>query len=140
MSAFLVSNHHVNALATFAADQSLTSDASEAALLLWRENAASLRGLYADADQWWPDLARLDQAFAYEDVTLPTLWHVLKAGRCYAYQSCEHAGWATSAACALNEGIMARAAQMLGLADHRCDSISRNGFYEDAPWGLEAEA
>lgn len=70
MSAFLVSNTHVNALATFAVDQGLVASAATAARQMWTENAASVRARYSDADAFWPELVILDRIFVYEDVTL----------------------------------------------------------------------
>ncbi|MGN6064860.1 hypothetical protein [Brevundimonas diminuta] len=139
MSAFLVSNAHVNALATFAADQGLVACAATAARQMWAENAASVRALYSDADAFWPELASLDRIFTYEDITLPSLWHVLKGARCFAYQACEHAGWSASTTKALCDAIQDRAAAMLNLNGPRDPRIDRNAHYEAAPWGLDAQ-
>lgn len=137
MSAWLVTNHHVNALAAFAADQALTNrPADVVALELWTENRSSLRHRYADADTCWTELPQLERVFTFDDVTLPSLWHVLKGAQCYAYQACEHPGWQRSVSHELVTRIEARAREMLGLG--RYDDVSRHHGYEDAPWGLEA--
>lgn len=118
MSAWPVSNALANMLATFAVDNGLCADAEAAALVLLLENRASLRGLYADADQKWPDLARLEQLFRFErrPVTAEAILGPLQA---YMYQSSKHAGWLQSEACALcmqvNEIAAAAASQQIGL-------------------------
>lgn len=137
MSAWLVSNRHVNALATFAVDQGLCADPAAAALDMWRENAASLRGRYQErAATYWPELATLERDFSYQDVTLASLFEVIKAADCYDYQSCEHDGWKASAAKALTDRIIARACSMLG-RDY--DRACRQPEYESAPWGIDEE-
>lgn len=139
MSAWLVSNRHVNALATFAVDQGLCADPAAAALGMWCENRASLRDRYEDrAATYWPELATLEGDFAYRDVTLPSLWHVISAADCYDYQSCEHDGWKSSAAKALTDAVRARACEMLGFAAGD-DRVRRHPEYESAPWGIENE-
>jgi hypothetical protein len=139
MSAWLVSNYHVNALATFAVDQRLTNHAPAAlALDLWRENRASVRYRYADADQVWPQLITLDADFRYDDVTTPSLWHVLKAARCLACQSSEHPGWVDSAARTVCDAIQARCFAMLGTTPAWVDGRFGHPHYDAAPWGLDA--
>lgn len=138
MSAFLVSNFHVNALATFAVDQGLATDAASCALMLWVENRASLRARYETrADEYWSDLPVMERVFRYEDVTLDSLWAVIKGSHCYDYQACEHAGWVTSAARDLSARIVARACEMLGVSSEP-EALYRNANYEAADWGLEA--
>jgi len=140
MSAFLVSNFHVNAMATFAVDQGLAADAASCALMLWIENRASLRARYETrADEYWSDLPVMEQVFRYEDVTLDSLWTVIKGSHCYAYQACEHGGWATSDARRLADRIVERACEMLGVSSDP-EAIRRNANYEAADWGLEAGA
>lgn len=138
MSAWLVSNYHVNALATFAADQGLTNlRPADLALQLWLENRKSLRHRYPnDADECW-GLKTLEADFCYQDVTLPNLWHVVKGARCYAYQSCEHPGWAESSAKAVCDRIQARAFDMLGAAPAEIESRHGHRHYDAAPWGLD---
>lgn len=138
MSAWLVSNYHVNALATFAADQGLTNQPPAVlALMLWQENRNSLRHRYpTDADDCW-GLQGLEADFVYQDVTLPNLWHVVKGARCYAYQACEHPGWASSVAKATCDRIEARAFAMLGAAPAEIESRQGHRHYDAAPWGLD---
>lgn len=140
MSAWLVSNYHVNALVTFAVDQGLTNkSATVAGLDLWQENANSLRYRYSDrADQYWPELPCLAALFTYTDVTVDSVWTILKAAHCYEYQSCEHPGWKTSEAQALISRIVDRCVHMLGLTSGDDPTIHRHHAYEAAPWGLEA--
>lgn len=48
---------------------------------------------------------------------------MIKIAQCYAYQSCEHDGWATSRARQIADDVVARALRKLP-------------GYDEAPWGL----
>lgn len=127
MSAFMCSNRHLTALAAYAVRNRI-SGMPDAALartvvtevfnLLARENAASLDARYP-ADKGEP-LAFIDERAMVEQFPL---MHIIKACHCYAYQACEHTGWADSRAKRIVDDIEAHAVRHLP-------------GYDAAPWGI----
>lgn len=138
MSAFLVGEDHVNYLinAALAFNRgghmhwySLDGEARklgelrtgdeanciEVGAMLWRENCASINARYGETKEA-PDFR-----FKLTSWARVTPVQVLKAIRCYEYQSCEHRGWHASSAHAFCEAL-------------RQSAISRLAGYSEAAW------
>jgi hypothetical protein len=98
----------------------LTLDkANETGWMLARENVRSLRALYANPADIIPDWTE-SYTYANPGYT-PTPVEVLKALKCYVYQSCESEDWRDTEACAFIETMTGRAVSMLA-------------GYDKAPW------
>lgn len=134
MSAFMCSDRHLTALAAYAVRHGLsghvmpdypTKEELRAAIrttlgVLARENMASLDARYpGDNGQ---DVGASVDPLAVADGTFDAIT-IIKACHCYAYQACEHTGWADSQAKKIVGYIEAHAARSLP-------------GYEAAPWGL----
>ena len=129
----MCSDRHLTALAAYAvrnglADLRLHDYPTKAEIrqavrttlgVLARENVESLDARYPN--DTGRDVSAVDP-LAIADGTFP-LMHIIKACHCYAYQACEHTGWATSRAKVIVDRIEAHAVRALP-------------GYEDAPWGL----
>jgi hypothetical protein len=122
MSAFVVSDDHIDALLTFAAkDDSRTRDAIGTILL--QENVRSVCHRYRDAT-----ITKVNykfkpySAFAIMPEMKKLAW-VLKLCDCFDYQACETADYDQSEAHGIIEDIRQQAINLLP-------------FYHDAPWGL----
>ena len=109
MSAFLVSNATVNAIATFAADQGVCEDPAAAALHLWQANRAALRHHYADADAKWPELAALEDRFRYDRQPIESRATLRALLQSYAYQAAQGPDWTTSEAARILDRLLSRA-------------------------------
>jgi len=101
MSAFLVSNHEVNVLASYAARHGLgqvTEDTAAAvALRLWEDNATGLRGRYGErAGLYFPESLVLGQLFSYEPVDDVTPQQALDVAATYRYQCSAAPQWSES--------------------------------------------
>ena len=129
MSAFIVSNDHINALVRFASvyDLGYYHSASEThvrvpgnedivAQMLLDENVRSVNFRYGDT-------AQADR-ISY-DINAPRLTAVqtIKAAACLEYQSCETSGWTDSEAKALLDSI-------------RSEAIAQLPGYAEAAWSL----
>lgn len=145
MSAFVVDPAHIDYLVSAAIqwnyggaiyfdlpEQSVrvdhgTADAVGATLLA--ENIASVNHRYPDdAYDDLPGPVPTPHAIDYRHrfaLNVKPLW-VLKAIRCYEYQSCEHPGWAESAAKTFCERMTTEA-------------IARLPGYDQAPWDITSE-
>jgi len=147
MSAYLVSRGHIRYLveAALHLDQEglrhywhdgrshyvneLTAD--DLGLMLWTECAKSVGARYPnDGPDDLPGPIGDGPRFGYVHVPV---WHhspvpvaVLKAIRCYEYQTCEHAEWESSAAKAFCDALTHYA-------------VSRLPGYDSAPWGCPPE-
>ncbi len=128
MSAFMCSDRHLTALAAYAVRNGLSGivgmdHVPSAAIatafgILLRENAASLDARYPnDPGQ---GVGRVNAKALDERFDAVT---IIKACHCYAYQACEHTGWADSQAKQIVERIEAHAVRALP-------------GYKAAPWGL----
>jgi hypothetical protein len=156
MSAYIVSKAHIDALVSAAAttanadhgDAGLSwyhegetcslgyNDVfmgSQIGQMLWAENLASIHARYPDtleSDSNYPGPADFDSSsvanyqFSNAQPLAPVV--ILKALNCYEYQSCEHAGWATSEAFAFCEAL-------------RGKMIRKLDGYNDAPWEIREE-
>ena len=134
MSCCLVSNTHVNALASFAAAEGLCSTPEILAMTLWRQNRLSLRARYDRADDFWPQLGKLEQRFCYAETPLPSLWHVLKLTHAYRHQSADGQGWEESEARAVTDAVLGRALQKLSVSERMEAWAMRSPSYAAAPW------
>lgn len=144
MSAFIVSQQHIDAICTAAItypDYGVAWQAADTSWrklnkgdpldaighMLWEENVASVSYRYDDCEDGdWPGPIGLtiDQVRAYRHQPpkrLPTVVEALKLLNCYEYQSCEHDGWETSEASAFIKGL--RRALIYALPG-----------YDQAPW------
>ena len=127
MSAFIVGKATIDALVTAIHSITVSRDAPVSAhdldkigALLWNENHRSCNALYREHNK--------APRYAFE-VRACSATEMLKIARCYLYQSCEHEGWATSAACAWIAAIELHA-KNLGARQSGAE-------YEAAPWGIE---
>jgi hypothetical protein len=108
MSAFIVSRQHIQYLVYALGKYELLEESPEATgQRLWDENIKSVQALYPDCP--YEELPGPDEeVFEYKDVPYTatlTVAQVVKACRCYTYQSCHHAAWEHSYACALIETL-----------------------------------
>lgn len=113
MSAFIVSDAHVTALAAYACrdmqDYGWAMTIQEIGEMFNRENVASVNHRYSDHD---PEPC----TFKVHVPTLRrkfTMVEIIKACHCLRYQSCEHDGWETSKACQILKSIVAHATNRL---------------------------
>lgn len=135
MSAFIVSNDHIDALVSFALAHRTSywtgshrvaishENAEEIGRILMDENVASVAHLYQDRI----DQDERDAGAAYrfrEFDVLPSPVVILKACDCYDYQACEHDGWDASMAKIIVNAI-------------RRDAVRALPGYEAAPWGID---
>jgi hypothetical protein len=133
MSAFIVSNHHIDALVyareLCARDLRTWPDKTptEVGRALLRENMASTAARYPKHADMQVDETAIE-AYAYHapaPYTLPIV-QLLKALDCYEYQACEHDGWVDSSARALCHGLRRLLIQRLpGYADAAYEITSR---------------
>jgi hypothetical protein len=141
MSAFVVSDNHIDALVTFARNQEgllgrmlrranvTTYDATETSIgrILLAENVRSVCHRYPD------DEPESIEHYKFAPFPLPLeprqiAVFVLKAAHCLDYQSCETDDWPETVACALLQMIERRACSIL------CDTLPE---YDAAPWGVQ---
>lgn len=154
MSAYLVSQNHINALVCFHMEHCGPTDTAMTRVLT-EENMRSLRYRYEDVADWQADA----DSYAFERVSFETVLRdyvsthsarmvanglttvcsrgftrretmtaMVKLCDCYDYQACEHDEYETSKAKAFVERIRAKALAMGGK-----DSGS---IYDAMPWGL----
>lgn len=137
MSAFIVTNTHVNALVTFAVDRRISfyfannrteitaRNAAEIGRELMDENVRSVATRYHSGLS--ADEALAGNNFRFERFNTPlTPVEVIKACHCLSYQCCETDAWeATKAYCILN-AIQGKATTSLP-------------GYEKAPWGIDSD-
>lgn len=124
MSAYLVSDRHINALVTYAADHEVWFQRAycrgrEQALaaLLYAANVESVNYRYNETDE------TLGFNYRRVDITRLAAVDILKLCNGLEYQSCEHPGYDDSQARELLIAIKETAIRELP-------------GYDDAPWGL----
>lgn len=138
MSAYVVSNYHINAIVTWAANQhglnavsyywggkrrEVRQDPKRIASVLYAENIRSVNARYKECDE--------PGGFKYKAIALgytnigPV--QILKACHCLGYQSCETSDWMETEAFAILAGIQ-------DAAVHAVDG------YEDADWEMNEPA
>lgn len=133
MSAWIVSRAHIDVLV-----QALTADAGltpgnpdEIGRTLWTENLRSVAHLYprdGDGERPGPiDFKDADaETYTYREPSkVIEDGGILNAAHCYAYQSCEHPGWADS--------IPAKWMTTLVMRHQTAESLDRY------PWGYDEE-
>lgn len=108
MSAFLCSPKHISTLARYAVDNDLTDlTLRQVVDTLHSTNIDSLNSRYASREHFErSELADTDSVSSVQ---------IIKAARCYRYQSCEHDGWKHSLAHDLILRIIAHAACEMAL-------------------------
>lgn len=129
MSAFIVSNDHINALVRFASVNDLgyyhiasatfvrvPGKEDSAAQMLLDENVRSVNFHYGDTVQ-------ADRIPYDTNAPRLTAVQILKAAACLEYQSCETSGWTDSEAKALLDSI-------------RREAITQLPGYAEAAWSL----
>lgn len=130
MSAFVVSDEHINALISYARDcqvhvygfgsvVAVRGSEQKMAELLLAENIKSVCYRYKDEDSVPPPIKYRHRAVPLKPI------EVIKACHCLDYQSCEHPEWKASMACALVKAILDVA-------------ICKLPGYNEAAWGLPA--
>ncbi len=137
MSAYIVTDYHINALVSFAVRAKACYSVNGNHVYITRENAESVGRILMDANvQSVSHLygARLsdeeknagaDYRFAEPNRTFSPV-EIIKACHCLDYQSCEVETWRGSVAHAVLQGIKAYAENALP-------------GYDAAPWGLDEE-
>jgi len=123
MSAFIVSDTHINALVSYATGGGpfRVSDGNpqELGQMLVNENYRSVNYRYRERDE--------PHTFRYRPYIKPLKpVEVIKLCDCYDYQSCETDDYEKSEAYRLIQGIRSKALHLLP-------------GYADAPWGLDDE-
>ena len=128
MSAFIVSDGHINALVRYASRHNVRvfhsnpltmfrvqDNEQEAASLLLDENVKSVNSRYADEQT---------MSIIYDRAApILTAIEAIKAAQCLRYQSCEHSDYENSIAFKLIEAIIR-------------DAIPRLDGYEQAAWAI----
>lgn len=128
MSAFIVSDTHINALVRYASRHNVRAfygnplamfqvkdNEQAAAELLLAENVKSVNYRYRDNEV---------MSITYDrGAPILTAIQAIKAAQCLRYQSCEHSDYEDSIAFKLIEAIIA-------------DAIPRLDGYESAQWGI----
>lgn len=134
MSAFIVSDYHINALVSWASSRNgndavsyywsgrrrdVREDSKRVASVLHAENVRSVNARYSECDE--------PAGFKYRPVALGytkiTPVQVIKACHCLEYQSCETSDWQETEAFAILAGIQDAALRALP-------------GYDDAAWAL----
>lgn len=135
MSAFIVSNTHINALLSYAIDKQVTywnekagertritrHNAEEVGRILMDENVRSVCARYRDAGNDEKS-AGADYSFQYFSTPL-TAAEVIKACQCLEYQSCETDDYDASLAWRITQDIK----------NHACHHVPG---YDAAPWEI----
>lgn len=138
MSAFVVTDFHINLLVSWAASRhgsgavsyywnrchrDVRHDPARIASVLYAENVRSVNARYKECEP--------AHGFKFRHIPLGYLnlkpVQIIKACHCLVYQSCEAEGWEESEAKAILDGIEAAAVRSLD-------------GYEDARWALEEGA
>ena len=149
MSAYIVQANHIIYLVTAATTRHLTSSsefrwchngtvhtlpatdherAADVANMLWRENIASVSARYPGESSATLPGPRVGAGVIAANEFTRVRWtrfeavQVIKACKCYEYQSCEHAGWETSEAYAFINSL-------------RSSVLRALPGYEAAEWG-----
>lgn len=138
MSAFLVSNRHIDAIVTAARLAYAGDDANgthvapfterltdhDLGRLLWRENALSVAHRYREGvDEALMSSYAFSRFTAEAGVTKLDVVGMMKTIQCYEYQACDHPGWEHSQAKRF-------------CRDLKEALISCLPGYGDAPWGI----
>jgi hypothetical protein len=109
MSAFICNNHHITALAVYAARNRIAGHTNAKAIgdMLHAENVNSVNHRYNETLR--PDFTPSEWASfrPFSQV------QIVKAAHCLAYQSCEHPGWENSDANKLLSAIIGRSGDNL---------------------------
>jgi hypothetical protein len=126
MSAYVCDDSHITALARYAVDhniprpvQSLPPTIQDIGETLLAENVVSVNHRYPDRHA---EAAFIVSEWALAQEFSPI--QIVKACQCFGYQSCEHPGWVTSAACQIVKEI-------------ECAAIAEVPGYRDAKWHIE---
>lgn len=134
MSAYVVTDFHINGLVTWAAMHNgndkvsyywegrrryIQDDEQRVASVLYAQNVRSVNSRYSEAEP--------AHGFKFKDVLGSIMHHtqveIIKACHCYDYQSCQNDDWPQTEAHAIVKAIEDAA-------------IRRLSGYEDAAWGL----
>lgn len=143
MSAWVVSRAHIDALVLAGVqfgvlDRPTPGSLTDLGAGLWAENVRSVKHLYDEDDQPEP------YTVAIAEVVLDPV-AVVKLVDCYVYQSCEHPGWAGSAAAGYCRRLRAT---VMGVLQHGDEDQPGPGGqadpeeqaypagWDDAPWGI----
>jgi hypothetical protein len=138
MSAWVCSDRHINALATFLAAReigfpwqggtfSCIDQPANVANVLFAENVKSVNYRYDEAD---PTVGHEFELV----VPLPELGNLYRQFQCYDYQACEHPSYEHSLAKAMVTAGMSAIEVQLSMTK---EQIERSVEYNNAPWGLD---
>jgi len=129
MSAWIVSKKHIDLLVAAAGSVGMAVDnPHEVGQMLWHENHVSVNYRYGERTLTPPYKFEAEPNKAIDPVV------VIKQINCLDYQSCEHEGWRTSAACRFLTDLTSKLEAKLGLPD---DKIHALPAYTAAPWGIK---
>lgn len=138
MSAFIVSNDHINAIVTYCVDKRVSYwtgeertpiqswNAEEIGRILMDENVRSVVWRYRDSSSDFADEAKDAAAeYRYLNFTTPlTAVEVIKACHCLSYQSCETDEWEKTMAWTILQAVISHASREVP-------------GYDAAPWGID---
>ncbi|HEY3478495.1 MAG TPA: hypothetical protein VGL02_06290 [Streptomyces sp.] len=143
MSAWIVADGHIDVLVhALAQYKVVAADLGAGGFralgqTLWQENHASVNYRYGENTETPRYQLRTTEA------TLDPIV-VLKALRCFNYQSCEHPGWTASTACQLMESLHAAILEQnpdLGERVHgpygETHRYTTLPAWDNAPWGID---
>jgi hypothetical protein len=129
MSAWIVSKKHIDLLVAAAGGVGMAVDnPHEVGQMLWHENHVSVNYRYGESRLTPPYKFEAEPNKAIDPVA------VIKQIHCLDYQSCEHEGWRTSAACQFLTDLTSKLEAKLRLP---ADKIHALPAYNDAPWGIK---
>jgi hypothetical protein len=129
MSAFIVSNKHINAIVSWSAANNYgrrpsLEECHDAGRMLMAENCKSVGYRYAHIPGMVQECADALEGYAFKpDTTKRSAVEIIKACECLAYQSSEHDEWESSEAKRLLDTVKDRA-------------IDKLPGYDAAPWGI----
>jgi len=130
MSAFICSNAHITALATYATKHGLTKYSTQAvAKSLFAQNVASVNHRYDETNNVKFRMHKGASEYPFSPI------QIIKAAQCLDYQSCELDDWQDSFECRLLGAITAHALDTIGAPITDCD-VSKLAGYDNAQWEI----
>lgn len=128
MSAFVVSKKHIDLMVFAAGKEVSETDRNNIGQALWNENFKSVNCRYNEKDAA-PVYKYSRPERIYSQI------EIIKACRCYNYQSCEHEGWEKSHAKQFSDAVVNEA--LKNYPEHTLESIQKTAEYDEAPWGID---
>lgn len=131
MSAFIVSDNHINAIVSWMARPEnnygrtmLTEDCQQVGRVLMEENCKSVGHRYGHHACMAKECADSVESYRFkQDKAKRSAVEIIKACQCLEYQSCEHDGWSDSQAKRILDEVQSTA-------------ISKLPGYDAASWAI----